>query len=580
MEQITTPIPLPSNCDISPPCTPCVTCSTCTTCDTCDTGCSTGFTSIEDTCEKDPLYDAMSNGIAFKLCGDPRNPKIGVKVIRFTGDCETTGSCSTTGITYQTGYTITELCSPNSIYPECEQTNPAYLDLPHWFQFNAVWERYSYLDDCDLWYRGGLGDITKRFYLESLVNNSISLVKPPYTRINCDPAEEIDLVNLNEKWLLDKDYRKGRLKIYINGKLFWTIEDFEEIIPRALNTDKERQIGVPFSVSWGGGTQGLRENLVFSSPNQLLGNYIQDPECLPTNDLSGTSLSALTTNIQLEQNFACTFEGAISQFRMYVSPLSAPEVKHNFKLNYVQFKMFNPDCPDCNTIDCLTDDFTYEIVDTYGLGRGYSLDERDKKYLIKSILKPTTPTITSKYWNAEEWWGNQGNTPQCVGYAWAHWIEDGPVTHGGIPPIVNPTLVYREAQKIDEWPGEQYAGTSVRAGAKYLKNTGKISSYLWAYDLDTLVNTILTKSPVVVGTNWYNNMFYPDKFGIIRVGGRLAGGHAYVINGVDTKTKMFRMKNSWGRTWGQKGHAFISFTDMTRLIREQGEICLAIENNF
>ena len=103
--------------------------------------------------------------------------------------------------------------------------------------------------------------------------------------------------------------------------------------------------------------------MVFSSSTSLDGPYIQDPECLPTNDLSGTSLSALTTNIVLEQNFGGTFEGALSQFRMYITPLTAPEVKHNFKLNVTQFKMFNPDCPDCSTTDCLTDDFTYIIND-------------------------------------------------------------------------------------------------------------------------------------------------------------------------------------------------------------------------
>jgi len=278
-----TPTPTPtltqSNCVITPVCTP--SCDTCTTCDTCDTCNPTGFTSIENTCEVDPLYDSMSNALSFKLCGDPKNPQIGVKVLRFTGGCETTGSCETTGITYTTGYTITEYCSPGGIYPDCELINPAYLEEEHWFQLNAVWERYTWLDTCDLWYRGGLGDITERKYLESLANNTVSLITAPYTHTNGKTPEEIELVNLNEKWLLDKDYRKGRLKIYINGKIFYTIEDFEEIIPRGLNTDKEKQVGVPFNVSWGGGTQGLRENLTFSSSTSPLGPYIQDPECLP-----------------------------------------------------------------------------------------------------------------------------------------------------------------------------------------------------------------------------------------------------------------------------------------------------------
>jgi hypothetical protein len=155
----------------------------------------------------------------------------------------------------------------------------------------------------------------------------------------------------------------GRLKIYVNGKIFFKIENFEEIIPRALSTDKERQLGVPFTISWGGGTQGLRENLTFSACTALEGKYIQDPECFSTELLDTTSLSGLKTNILLEENFAGTFDGGISQFRMYVEPLSAPEVKHNFLLLKDKFDMLNPDCPNCNTAICAFNDFVYSFVE-------------------------------------------------------------------------------------------------------------------------------------------------------------------------------------------------------------------------
>ena len=214
------------------------------------------------------------------------------------------------------------------------------------------------------------------------------------------------------------------------------------------------------------------------------------------------------------------------------------------------------------------------------LGRKDSKDLRDLNYLIKDKLELKSPIITSKYWEDTIWSGDQGQTPRCVGYAWAHWIEDGPILHTGPHPKISPLNIYNGAQQNDEWSGTNYDGTSVRGGAKWLKSQNKISSYLWAFDLQTLINTILTKGPVVVGTDWYNDMFYPDKNGFIKVSGFYVGGHAYDINGVDTINKFFRIKNSWGKSWGKQGHAYISFTDMSRLIKLGGEVCLAVENNF
>jgi len=360
-----TPTPSPVYCEVTPPCdAPCPDCDTCDECIDCITCATTGYTSIEDTCEKDPLWDSLSNAFSVKFSGDPKNPKICVKVLRFTGDCVTTGSCATTGITQMTGYTIDTYCSPNGIYDYCLTRCDSFFDLEKWMLIDVVWRRYTWLDTCDLQWRGGLGDITELKYLDSLVNDTTKLIKPPYTHENCsiDP-EQIELVKLNQKWLNDLEYRMGKLKIYVNGKPFFTIENFEEVIPRALDTDKERQIGVPFNMSWGGGTQGLHENLIFSSCTLPYTDYIQDPELFPENVLSGTTFAGMKTNILLEQNFGGTFEGGISQFRMYVDPLTAPEIKHNFKILKDKFSMFDPDCPDCNPIECKTNDFYFPVCD-------------------------------------------------------------------------------------------------------------------------------------------------------------------------------------------------------------------------
>ena len=52
--------------------------------------------------------------------------------------------------------------------------------------------------------------------------------------------------------------RKGKLIFYINGRAIWILHDFPEYFFKAVKNQKEKQIGVPYSISWGGGSFGLR----------------------------------------------------------------------------------------------------------------------------------------------------------------------------------------------------------------------------------------------------------------------------------------------------------------------------------
>jgi len=168
---------------------------------TCDCGCE-GTTEVPNS-DKDPLYDSMSNSFSLRLSGDPSNPKVCVKVLTFTGNCVTTGTSPTTGITYQTGYTITEYCSTGQIFDYCATNGPDYLNKEHWFLIDCVWERSTYYDTCDLYYRGGLGLITDIEYVDSLSNNTTLLIQPPITHEGSAPAEQVEIVNLNERWLIE-----------------------------------------------------------------------------------------------------------------------------------------------------------------------------------------------------------------------------------------------------------------------------------------------------------------------------------------------------------------------------------------
>jgi hypothetical protein len=193
------------------------------------------------------------------------------------------------------------------------------------------------------------------------------------------------------------------------------------------------------------------------------------------------------------------------------------------------------------------------------------------------LQPPKKITRTHRVWYDNGWWGDQGPYPHCVGYAWAHYIEDSPMTHPKAGSHVDPTLLYQAAQLIDEWPGEDYDGTSVRAGAKVLQRMGLIGEYLWAWSADAIARTVLEQGPVIMGTDWHEGMFRPDLKGRITPTGSVVGGHAYIINGYNAKTKLFRIKNSWSQQWAKKGRAYIHFNDLQLLLQNGGEACMTQE---
>jgi len=314
---------------------------------TCNCGCPCSCESYAEFPEKNPLYDGVSNALGLRLSGDTGNPRLCVKTYRITGGCETTGTCST-GLTYTTGTSVTEWCSTRGIFDNCSGTT--FLNFEHWAQIDTVFERAEAFEECDLWDNGGLGLIVSKEYTATTANNSISLIMPPLTHEQkYDPATT-EVVKFKDIWMEESNFRRGTLKFYVNGRLFLVITDFEEIIPRLLNVEREKQIGVGYNISWGGGTQGLHDNLTFSGGcpediNQIV--YQQDPECLTTYDLNNTIYSGLTTEIKLEEYFGGSLIGDISAFRMYTEPLNASQIAHNYRLLKDRYGLLSPSCPDC-----------------------------------------------------------------------------------------------------------------------------------------------------------------------------------------------------------------------------------------
>lgn len=219
-----------------------------------------------------------------------------------------------------------------------------------------------------------------------------------------------------------------------------------------------------------------------------------------------------------------------------------------------------------------------------GLGRLPARDERDAKFLLQPKPGRLSQFRTEQTWHSLEPPFDQGNTSQCVAYSSIKYLRAAPVMNKKLDQT-HCTNFYNECQRIDEWPGEDYDGTSVRAAFKLLKSMGYITEYRWAQDAETVMKHVLTKGPVVMGTVWTMDMFMPhNRNGYIFPTGEEAGGHAYLIIGAnrrrknpDRSTGAFRILNSWGDNWGQKGRAWITMKDLDKLIAYDGEACVATE---
>lgn len=133
--------------------------------------------------------------------------------------------------------------------------------------------------------------------------------------------------------------------------------------------------------------------------------------------------------------------------------------------------------------------------------------------------------------------------------------------------------VYSDATKIDDYPGTyppKDTGSDGLSVATVLKNRGLISAYQHAFSLEALL-TALAVQPVIVGTEWRQDMFHPAPDGQQRITGAVAGGHEYVLDELDVERQRVWMQNSWGDSWGVQGRAFFSWDDMRALLAASGD---------
>jgi hypothetical protein len=100
---------------------------------------------------------------------------------------------------------------------------------------------------------------------------------------------------------------KMKLMFYLNGKLVYISKELPKISLKKLNELYEKQEGVPFNISIGGGTQGLAET--------VQRNYMLNP----------------TRTYPIEKNFAGSFIGYLKSFKMYNCFMEQMIIENNYK---------------------------------------------------------------------------------------------------------------------------------------------------------------------------------------------------------------------------------------------------------
>lgn len=112
------------------------------------------------------------------------------------------------------------------------------------------------------------------------------------------------------------DYKNGTLTISLNGFTVYRNHNFKEVIPHELDTEAKYQEGVPFNISFGGGSQGLYD-AVYLDPNKNVDGII-------------------------DKFFAGTFNGGVKFIEMYSIPLYITEIREIIENNLQTYNLYQP----------------------------------------------------------------------------------------------------------------------------------------------------------------------------------------------------------------------------------------------
>jgi hypothetical protein len=203
---------------------------------------------------------------------------------------------------------------------------------------------------------------------------------------------------------------------------------------------------------------------------------------------------------------------------------------------------------------------------------------------------------------------DQGREGACTGFGLAAVINLLNAEKRSLQFSASMRMLYEMAKKHDEWPGEDYAGSSCRGAIRGWKNMGVCSEEDWPYDPAypgelTVERAYAARSSTLgayyrlrpeineyhaalnevgaiyvsanVHTGWSNPKRAANSdLALIQPSDRQLGGHAFAIVGYDERGLI--VQNSWGEGWGSKGFALWLYEDWLDNVNDGWVFRLAI----
>jgi len=224
-----------------------------------------------------------------------------------------------------------------------------------------------------------------------------------------------------------------------------------------------------------------------------------------------------------------------------------------------------------------------------------TVDFRDKMYVPTLVEVPTRITLAE--YKASHRSGsplilNQGKEGACTGFGLAaaanYLLQRRQVVPDSNP--VSARMLYEMARRYDEWPGENYSGSSARGAMKGWHKHGVCAGTAWAYNANNAGGTLthvraddaarrplgayfrvnhkelvamhsaLAEVRILYATGTVHQGWSAiGSDGVIPFTKDALGGHAFALVGYDQRG--FWIQNSWGATWGAGGFALITYED-------------------